>query len=156
MAMATPMFKTTSCFETLSNNVILANNYDKRKNKKKKTRLTRCELSEDWKLSDGPKKKFVWKHHGDTRLKKRTSSDKMEEFLAEERRKQKYQKHVVEAIRIVRQLSSKPAGSYNIRHVLSRFIGRLSFKEMCVVLKEQKGWREASEFFSWMKLQVHV
>jgi hypothetical protein len=38
--------------------------------------------------------------------------------------------------------------------VMSSFVGKLTFKEMCVVLKEQKGWRQAKDFFDWMKLQV--
>jgi hypothetical protein len=62
---------------------------------------------------------------------------------------------VVAAIRTVRKLDSKPPGSYNIRHVLKAFNDRLSFRDMCVVLKEQRGWRPAIEFFAWMKLQVH-
>lgn len=30
----------------------------------------------------------------------------------------------------------------------------LGFRDMCVILKEQRGWRQAREFFEWMKLQI--
>lgn len=38
--------------------------------------------------------------------------------------------------------------------VMSSFVNKLSFRDMCVVLKEQRGWRQAQVFFEWMKLQM--
>lgn len=78
----------------------------------------------------------------------------MPQFLTDDRHSHKYQRHVVAAIRTVRKLDSKPPGSYNIRQVLKGFNNGLSFRDMCVVLKEQRGWRPAAEFFAWMKLQL--
>lgn len=61
---------------------------------------------------------------------------------------------MVAAIRIVRALARRPDGDYDMRAVMASFVGKLSFRDMCVVLKEQKGWRQVRDFFSWMKLQV--
>lgn len=58
------------------------------------------------------------------------------------------------AIRQVRGLSRLPEGAYDMRTVMGSYVGKLSFREMCVVLKEQKGWRQVRDFFAWMKLQV--
>lgn len=58
------------------------------------------------------------------------------------------------AIKRVRSLSQKKDGEYDMRAVMSSFVGKLNFREMCVVLKEQKGWKQVRDFFSWMKLQV--
>lgn len=37
---------------------------------------------------------------------------------------------------------------------MASFVAKLTFREMCVVLKEQKGWRQVRDFFAWMKLQL--
>ncbi|KAK8939147.1 Pentatricopeptide repeat-containing protein [Platanthera zijinensis] len=62
--------------------------------------------------------------------------------------------HVVAAIRAVRSLAVLPEGSYNMREVMGSFVAKLTFREMCVVLREQKGWRQTRDFFAWMKLQL--
>ncbi|KAK8969819.1 Pentatricopeptide repeat-containing protein [Platanthera guangdongensis] len=62
--------------------------------------------------------------------------------------------HVVAAIRAVRSLAERPEGSYNMREVMGSFVAKLTFREMCVVLREQKGWRQTRDFFAWMKLQL--
>ena len=38
--------------------------------------------------------------------------------------------------------------------VMKPYIKELGFRDMCVILKEQRGWRQAREFFEWMKLQI--
>lgn len=78
----------------------------------------------------------------------------MAQYLQDDRDGHLYGKHVVAAIRIVRNLSTQPPGSYNIREVMSSFVTKLTLKEMCIVLKEQKGWRQVRDFFHWMKLQL--
>lgn len=45
-------------------------------------------------------------------------------------------------------------GEYDMREEMSSFVAKLSFREMCVVLKEQKSWRQVRDFFYWMKLQI--
>jgi len=37
---------------------------------------------------------------------------------------------------------------------MASFITKLTFREMCVVLRDQRGWRQARDFFAWMKLQM--
>ncbi|KAL9325362.1 hypothetical protein ACSQ67_006007 [Phaseolus vulgaris] len=54
--------------------------------------------------------------------------EQMVQYLQDDRNGHLYGKHVVAAIK--------------------------NFKEMCVVLKEQKGWRQVRDFFYWMKLQL--
>ena len=54
----------------------------------------------------------------------------------------------------MRALSQRVDEDYDMRMVMGSFVGKLSFREMCVVLKEQKGWRQVRDFFAWMKLQV--
>lgn len=76
------------------------------------------------------------------------------QYLEDDRNGHLYGKHVVAAIQIVRSLSSKPEGSYDMRKVMGSFVAKLTFREMCVVLKEQRGWRQVRDFFAWMKLQV--
>lgn len=49
-----------------------------------------------------------------------------------------------------------PQGSYDMREVMGPFVAKLTFRDMCVVLKEQKGWRQVRDFFAWMKLQVFL
>nr|GMD23691.1 pentatricopeptide repeat-containing protein At5g27270 [Ipomoea batatas] len=80
--------------------------------------------------------------------------EQMVQYLEDDRNGHLYGKHVVAAIRIVRSLSSKPDGSYDMRKVLGSFVAKLTFREMCVVLKEQRGWRQVRDFFGWMKLQL--
>ncbi|VVB13470.1 unnamed protein product [Arabis nemorensis] len=41
-----------------------------------------------------------------------------------------------------------------MRVVRGFFVAKLTFKEMCIVLEEQTGWREVSDFFAWMKRQL--
>ncbi|CBI26526.3 unnamed protein product, partial [Vitis vinifera] len=80
--------------------------------------------------------------------------EQMVQYLQDDRNGHLYGKHVVAAIRIVRSLAARPDGSYNMREVMGSFVAKLSFREMCVVLKEQRGWRQARDFFGWMKLQL--
>ncbi|XP_020581510.1 pentatricopeptide repeat-containing protein At5g27270 isoform X2 [Phalaenopsis equestris] len=67
---------------------------------------------------------------------------------------QAHGRHVVAAIKAVRSLAGRPEGSYDMREVMGSFVAKLSFREMCVVLREQRGWRQARDFFAWMKLQL--
>lgn len=78
----------------------------------------------------------------------------MARFLDDDRDGQLYGRHVLAAIRVVRSLASRREGTYDIREALGSFVAKFTFKEMCVVLKEQRGWRQARDFFAWMKLQV--
>lgn len=80
--------------------------------------------------------------------------EQMVQYLQDDRNGQLYGKHVVAAIKKVRALSQRAEGQYDMRMVMGSFVGKLSFREMCAVLKEQKGWRQARDFFAWMKLQV--
>lgn len=72
------------------------------------------------------------------------------QYLEDDRNGQLYAKHVVAAIKAVRGRDEKA----DMRVVMGSFVGKLSFREMCVVLKEQKGWKQGRDFFGWMKLQV--
>lgn len=80
--------------------------------------------------------------------------EQMVMYLEDDRNGHLYGKHVVAAIKRVRGLAGKKNEERDMRLLMSGFVGKLSFREMCVVLKEQKGWREARDFFSWMKLQL--
>lgn len=80
--------------------------------------------------------------------------EQMVQYLQDDRNGHLYGKHVVAAIKKVRALTRVPDGDYDMRMVMASFVGKLTFKEMCVVLKEQKGWRQVRDFFAWMKLQV--
>ncbi|KAM5557934.1 pentatricopeptide repeat-containing protein [Rosa sericea] len=80
--------------------------------------------------------------------------EQMVRYLQDDRNGHLYGRHVVAAIKRVRSLSEKAEGEYDMRTVMSSFVGKLSFREMCVVLKEQKGWRQVRDLFSWMKLQL--
>lgn len=75
----------------------------------------------------------------------------MVQYLQDDRNGHLYGKHVVAAIKAVRAMAGKRDS--DVRMVMSSFVGKLSFREMCVVLKEQKGWRQVRDFFAWMKLQ---
>lgn len=76
------------------------------------------------------------------------------QYLQDDRNGHLYGRHVVAAIRKVRALAEKGEGEYDMRQVMASFVGKLSYREMCTVLKEQRGWRQARDFFDWMKLQV--
>lgn len=80
----------------------------------------------------------------------------MVQYLEDDRNGNLYGKHVVAAIKIVRSLSGKAEGSYDMREVMGSFVTKLTYREMCVVLKEQRGWRQVRDFFVWMKLQVSL
>ncbi|XP_048127302.1 pentatricopeptide repeat-containing protein At5g27270 isoform X3 [Rhodamnia argentea] len=87
-----------------------------------------------------------------TKWIKRTP-EQMVRYLQDDRDGHLYGKHVVAAIKTVRALAEKREGEYDMRMVMSGFVSKLTFREMCVVLKEQKGWRQVRDFFAWMKLQ---
>lgn len=76
----------------------------------------------------------------------------MVRYIEDDRNGHLYGKHVVAAIQTVRSLSGRDL--YDMRQVMASFVAKLTFKEMCIVLKEQKSWRHARDFFAWMKLQV--
>ncbi|CAN8255722.1 unnamed protein product [Cochlearia groenlandica] len=81
--------------------------------------------------------------------------EQMVQYLDDDRNGQMYGKHVVAAIKTVRGLSQRSQGSAaDMRIVMSSFVAKLTFRDMCVVLKEQRGWRQVRDFFSWMKLQL--
>ncbi|KAL5724696.1 hypothetical protein ACHQM5_007922 [Ranunculus cassubicifolius] len=82
------------------------------------------------------------------------SPQQMVKYLEDDRDGHLYGKHVVAAIRIVRNLASKADGDYDMRQVMGSFVTKLTFSEMCIVLKEQKGWRQVRDFFAWIKLQL--
>lgn len=71
----------------------------------------------------------------------------MIQYLEDYRDGHLYGKHVAAIICIVRNLSTKAEGSYNMREVMASFAMMLTFWEMCVLLKEQKGWRQVWDFF---------
>lgn len=80
--------------------------------------------------------------------------EQMVQYLEDDRNGHLYGRHVVAAIQRVRSLSGMSDGSYDMRQVMASFVTKLSFREMCTVLKEQKNWRLLRDFFAWMKLQV--
>ncbi|KAG2708944.1 hypothetical protein I3760_05G217200 [Carya illinoinensis] len=82
------------------------------------------------------------------------SPEQMVRYLQDDRNGRLYGSHVVAAIRHVRTLAERGEGGYDMRQVMASFVGKLSYREMCAVLKEQKGWRQARDFFAWMKLQL--
>ncbi|XP_062147181.1 pentatricopeptide repeat-containing protein At5g27270 isoform X2 [Alnus glutinosa] len=82
------------------------------------------------------------------------SPEQMVQYLQDDRNGHLYGRHVVAAIRQVRALAEKAEGGYDMRQVMASFVGKLSYREMCTVLKEQRGWRQARDFFAWMKLQL--
>ncbi|CAH8359812.1 unnamed protein product [Eruca vesicaria subsp. sativa] len=79
--------------------------------------------------------------------------EQMVQYLEDDRNGQMYGKHVVAAIKKVRGLSQRREGG-DMRVVMGSFVAKLSFRDMCVVLKEQRGWRQVRDFFAWMKLQL--
>ncbi|GLT29265.1 hypothetical protein SLA2020_041420 [Shorea laevis] len=80
--------------------------------------------------------------------------EQMVQYLEDDKNGHLYGKHVVAAIKAVRGMAKKREGQCDVRVVMSGFVGKLSFREMCVVLKEQKEWRQVRDFFAWMKLQL--
>ncbi|KAJ0817707.1 putative tetratricopeptide-like helical domain superfamily, pentacotripeptide-repeat region of PRORP [Helianthus annuus] len=82
------------------------------------------------------------------------SPEQMIQYLEDDRNGHLYGRHVVAAIQRVRSLSGLPEGAYDMRQVMASFVTTLTFREMCTVLKEQRSWRQARDFFAWMKLQL--
>lgn len=82
------------------------------------------------------------------------SPEQMIQYLEDDRNGHLYGRHVVSAIQRVRSLSGLPDGSYDMRQVMGSFVAKLTFREMCTVLKEQRSWRQVRDFFAWMKLQL--
>ncbi|XVF56533.1 hypothetical protein PTKIN_Ptkin06aG0128700 [Pterospermum kingtungense] len=80
--------------------------------------------------------------------------EQMVKYLEDEKNGELYGKHVVAAIKAVRAMGQRREGEVDVRRVMGSFVGKLSFREMCVVLKEQKNWRQVRDFFAWMKLQL--
>ncbi|GJN29886.1 hypothetical protein PR202_gb18148 [Eleusine coracana subsp. coracana] len=85
----------------------------------------------------------------------RRTADQMYRYVDDDRAGHVYGRHVVAAVRAVRATASRPtADDDDVRRVMASFVTKLTFREMCVVLREQRGWRQARDFFAWMKLQV--
>nr|CAB3469239.1 unnamed protein product [Digitaria exilis] len=82
----------------------------------------------------------------------RRTTDQMARYVEDDRAGHVYGRHVVAAVRAVRATASRP--SADMRLAMSSFVTKLTFREMCVVLREQRGWRQARDFFAWMKLQL--
>ncbi|KAL0304552.1 UNVERIFIED_CONTAM: Pentatricopeptide repeat-containing protein [Sesamum radiatum] len=82
--------------------------------------------------------------------------EQMVQYLEDDRNGHLYGRHVVAAIKRVRSTSGLREGEYDMREVMSSFVAKLSFREMCVVLKEQRSWRQVRDFFAWMKLQIYA
>ncbi|KAB2018972.1 hypothetical protein ES319_D08G267200v1 [Gossypium barbadense] len=80
--------------------------------------------------------------------------EQMVKYLEDERNGELYGKHVVAAIKAVRAMGERKEGEADVRRVMGSFVGKLSFRDMCVVLKEQRNWRQVRDFFAWMKLQL--
>ncbi|XP_020240766.1 pentatricopeptide repeat-containing protein At5g27270 isoform X2 [Asparagus officinalis] len=72
----------------------------------------------------------------------RRTPEQMVQYLEDDRDGHVYGKHVVAAVKTVRGLAGKRDGECDMREVMASFVGKLSFREMCVVLKEQRGWRQ--------------
>ncbi|WVZ82897.1 hypothetical protein U9M48_030104 [Paspalum notatum var. saurae] len=82
----------------------------------------------------------------------RRTTDQMARYVEDDRAGHVYGRHVVAAVRAVRATASRP--SADMRQAMASFVTKLTFREMCVVLREQRGWRQARDFFEWMKLQL--
>ncbi|CAL5050438.1 unnamed protein product [Urochloa decumbens] len=82
----------------------------------------------------------------------RRTTDQMARYVEDDRAGHVYGRHVVAAVRAVRATASRP--SADMRQAMASFVTKLTFREMCVVLREQRGWRQARDFFAWMKLQL--
>ncbi|VAI61612.1 unnamed protein product [Triticum turgidum subsp. durum] len=85
----------------------------------------------------------------------RRSEGQMARYVEDDRAGHVHGRHVVAAARAARATASRPpAGGSTMREAMASFVAKLTFREMCVVLREQRGWRQAHDFFSWMKLQL--
>ncbi|TVU13048.1 hypothetical protein EJB05_46723, partial [Eragrostis curvula] len=82
----------------------------------------------------------------------RRTNDQMARYVEDDRAGHVHGRHVVAAVRAVRATASRPAA--DMRQAMASFVAKLTFREMCVVLREQRGWRQARDFFAWMKLQL--
>jgi hypothetical protein len=82
----------------------------------------------------------------------RRTTDQMARYVDDDRAGHVHGRHVVAAVRAVRATASRP--SVDMRQVMASFVTKLTFREMCVVLREQRGWCQARDFLAWMKLQV--
>ncbi|XP_065851887.1 pentatricopeptide repeat-containing protein At5g27270 isoform X2 [Euphorbia lathyris] len=80
--------------------------------------------------------------------------EQMVQYLEDDRNGHLHGKHVIAAIKTMRGMSRVRDDERDVRLAMSGFVGKLTFREMCIVLKEQKSWREARDFFAWMKLQL--
>lgn len=76
----------------------------------------------------------------------------MARYIEDDRAGHVHGRLVVAAARAVRATASRPPGS--VRVAMASFVSKLTFREMCVVLSQQRGPRQAQEFFAWMKLQL--
>ncbi|CAM0912411.1 unnamed protein product [Alopecurus aequalis] len=82
----------------------------------------------------------------------RRTEGQMARYIEDDRAGHVHGRHVVAAVRAARATASRPPGS--MREAMASFVSKLTFREMCVVLREQRGWRQAQEFFAWMKFQL--
>ncbi|XP_025813876.1 pentatricopeptide repeat-containing protein At5g27270 isoform X2 [Panicum hallii] len=82
----------------------------------------------------------------------RRTTDQMSRYVEDDRAGHVYGRHVVAAVRAVRATASRPSADMHL--AMASFVTKLTFREMCVVLREQRGWRQARDFFAWMKLQM--
>ncbi|XP_057800623.1 pentatricopeptide repeat-containing protein At5g27270 [Salvia miltiorrhiza] len=80
--------------------------------------------------------------------------EQMVQYMEDDRNGHLYGRHVVAAIKRVRSTAVMREGEYDMREEMCSFVAKLSFREMCVVLKEQRSWRQVRDFFGWMKLQL--
>eukprot|EP00250_Pteridium_aquilinum_P003617 c13920_g1_i1 orf=567-2825(-) len=118
-----------------------------------------------WPLTDdGPRRIIKERRDWESQLRKnkpgahavkwfRRSPSEMARFLADGRTNLRFNKHVDKAICTISKLSSRRRGSYDFGVVMNPWVGSLSFKDMCIILREQKHWVQACDFFQWMKLQ---
>ncbi|MCO5599541.1 hypothetical protein L7F22_053647 [Adiantum nelumboides] len=81
------------------------------------------------------------------------SPAQMAQFLADGRINYRFNKYVDKAIDTISQLASRRRDSYDFGVVMNPWVGSLSFKDMCIILREQKNVGLACDFFKWMKLQ---
>ncbi|KAI5072949.1 hypothetical protein GOP47_0013055 [Adiantum capillus-veneris] len=118
-----------------------------------------------WALSDdGARRVIKQKKSLDSQLRKNQpgtqtvnwllrSPAQMAQFLADGRVDYRFNKYVDKAIYTISKLASKSKDSYDFGVVMNPWVGSLSFKDMCIVLRELKSVASACDFFHWMKLQ---
>ncbi|KAG8094101.1 hypothetical protein GUJ93_ZPchr0012g20826 [Zizania palustris] len=82
----------------------------------------------------------------------RRTPDQMARYVEDDRAGHTYGRHVLAAVRAVRATASR--ASADMRQAMASFVAKLTFREMCFVLGQQRGWRQARDFFAWMKLQL--